>query len=440
MADLFGNENEEIKESFALADRMRPETLDDILGQEHLLAKGKPLRRMIERGDFGSMIFWGPPGSGKTTLAHVISKTGNMRFLNYSAVLSGIKEIKQVIKTAENRLHATGTRSILFIDEIHRFNKAQQDAFLPYVEKGTIILIGATTENPSFEIISPLLSRLQVYVLNSLTKENIVSILNRAIKDNEKGVGDQNLEVEDGVVEAISDMSEGDARFSLTVLESLISASEGGKLTRELMADLLQRQRLSYDKAGESHYNLISALHKSIRGTDPDAAMYWLVRMLEAGEDRLYILRRLIRMSMEDIGLADPNAVRLAVACRDAFHFLGQPEGDIALVQLAVYLACAPKSNSIYMGQKKVIDDIKSGAGYSIPKHIRNAPTGLMKELGYGKDYKYAHDYDGGIVDQSHLPEELSGRKYYVPTNQGIEDRIRRRLVDIEEELKRRKQ
>ncbi len=432
MADLFGNES--VTEAFTLADRMRPESLDDIIGQEHLLGKGKPLRRMIEKGDFGSMIFWGPPGSGKTTLAHVISKISDMKFLNYSAVLSGIKEIKTVIKTAENRLRSTGVRSILFIDEIHRFNKAQQDAFLPYVEKGTIILIGATTENPSFEIISPLLSRLQVYVLNPLKKEHIQSILRKAALE----IG--GLDIEDGVLTSISELSEGDARFSLTVLESLVSASEDGRITKTLMGELLQRQRLTYDKKGESHYNLISALHKSIRGTDPDAAMYWVTRMMEAGEDRLYILRRLIRMSMEDIGLADPNAVRLAVSLRDAFHFLGSPEGDIALVQLAVYLACAPKSNSLYTGHKQVIADIKAGHVYPVPMHIRNAPTSLMKDLGYGKDYRYAHDYEDGIVDQSHLPEELLDRKYYLPKEQGIEARIKKRLDDIKEELKRRRE
>ncbi|MFP4458019.1 MAG: replication-associated recombination protein A [Candidatus Zixiibacteriota bacterium] len=435
MPDLFGNDKNQSKleESYTLADRMRPRKLSEILGQQHIIGQGKPLRRLISSGDFGSMIFWGPPGSGKTTLVNIIANESKVELLSYSAVLSGIKQIKEVIRRAGIRLQNTGKRSILFIDEIHRFNKAQQDAFLPFVEKGSIVLIGATTENPSFEIISPLLSRTQVFILKGLTKEDIITILKRAISDKERGLGDMELDIEEGVLENIAELSSGDARYALTVLEFVANASEEGRITMEGLSDLIQRQRLHYDKAGEEHYNLISALHKAIRGSDPDGAIYWLARMLASGEDRLYILRRLIRMAMEDIGLADPNAIRIAIASRDTFQYLGEPEGDLVLTQLAVYLAAAPKSNSLYMAHKKVMSEIKKGNNPPVPIHLRNAPTKLMKDIGYGEEYKYAHDYEGHIVEQEFLPDELKGKKFYYPSNQGLEGKIKSHLKKIQE-------
>ena len=439
MKNLFGEDKNNDGKSFALADRMRPRILDEIIGQDHIIGNNKPLRRLIEKGDFGSMIFWGPPGSGKTTLANVIANETDMNFLSYSAVLSGIKEIREVIKKAEALLNYQKIRSILFIDEIHRFNKAQQDAFLPWVEKGTIILFGATTENPSFEIISPLLSRTQVFVLKELKPQHILQILISTTSDKERGLKIPNLKFEDGVLESIADLSNGDARYALTVLEFAANAHIDNIVTLELLHDLLQRQRLHYDKNGDEHYNLVSAHHKSIRGSDPDAALYYLCRMLEAGENRLYILRRLIRMSMEDIGLADPNAVRLAMACRDAFHFLGEAEGDIALAQLTIYLAAAPKSNSVESAYHAALKDIKAGNVYPVPKHLRNAPTHLMKNLGYGKDYKYAHDFEDNIVEQNNMPPELANRKYYQPSQNGLEAKISARLDNIQKILFERK-
>jgi len=434
--NLFGDENSENEKSYTLADRMRPQTLAQMVGQEDLIGPKKPLRLAIESKQPGSMIFWGPPGCGKTTLARIIANETGMRFLAYSAVLSGVKEIRQVIATAERRLANTGERSILFVDEVHRFNKAQQDAFLPFVEKGSIVFIGATTENPSFEVISPLLSRVSLFVLKPLNEKHISTILRNAISDNENGLGDEKLQVEDGVLEKIAELSSGDARFALTVLEFAYKIRENDKITLNSIAEVLQQERLLYDKSGEEHFNLISALHKSIRDSDPDAAVYWLGRMLRGGENPLYLLRRLIRMSCEDIGLADPNAMRLAIAARDVYHFLGSPEGEIAMYELAIYLACTPKSNSVYKAEKAVIRDIESGLTGPVPMVIRNAATSTMKELGYGKDYKYAHDCEDHITDQQHFPDGMKPRKYYIPTSQGIEERIGRRLNEIKSKIK----
>ena len=442
-----------------LADRMRPRTLDEYVGQEHLIAPGKPLRAQIERDDIGSLIFWGPPGTGKTTLAKIIASMARAEFIEFSAVLSGIKEIKQVMADAE-RGRQYGTRTIVFVDEIHRFNKAQQDAFLPHVEKGNIRLIGATTENPSFEIISALLSRSRVYVLKPLTEEQIVILLRRALEDAERGLGAMKLSASDDVFRQIAAYSSGDARSAYNVLEVAAALAtvdtrlgkesqntqpprKTGKagapaelsgvheITNEIVHDALQKRVLLYDKAGEEHYNLISALHKSVRNSDPDASLYWLARMLEAGEDPLYIARRIVRMAVEDIGLADPNALGLCMAARDAIEFLGMPEGNLALAQAAVYLAIAPKSNALYTAYSDVQQDVERTAAEPVPLHLRNAPTGLMKNLGYGQGYQYAHNLENKIADMQCLPDNLKDRRYYHPTNEGIEKRIRQRLEEI---------
>lgn len=419
-----------------LADRMRPRALDEFVGQEHLIAPGKPLRAQIERDDISSLIFWGPPGTGKTTLAKIIARMTRAEFIEFSAVLSGIKEIKQVMAEAE-RARQYGTRTIVFVDEIHRFNKAQQDAFLPHVEKGNIRLIGATTENPSFEIISALLSRSRVYVLKPLTEEQIVLLLRRALSDSERGLGAMNLTASEDVLRQITAYSSGDARTAYNVIEvaaALVSPADdvqGGAVTTEIIQDALQKRVLLYDKAGEEHYNLISALHKSVRNSDADASLYWLVRMLEAGEDPLYIARRLIRMAVEDIGLADPNALALCVAARDAFDFIGIPEGNLALAQAAVYLALAPKSNALYMAYGEVQQDVERTAAEPVPLHLRNAPTGLMKHLGYGQGYQYAHDLENKVADMQCLPDNLKDRRYYQPTNEGEEKRLRERLEEL---------
>ena len=437
-----------------LADRMRPRTLDEFVGQEHLIAPGKPLRAQIERDDVGSLIFWGPPGTGKTTLAKIIARMTRADFIEFSAVLSGIKEIKQVMADAE-RARQYGTRTIVFIDEIHRFNKAQQDAFLPHVEKGNIRLIGATTENPSFEIISALLSRSRVYVLNPLTEEQIVLLLRRALEDSERGLGTMQLSASDEVLGQIAAYSSGDARSAYNVLEvaaalasnrtsedqSSQKAGTGGtptklsqgatEITTDIVKDALQKRVLLYDKAGEEHYNLISALHKSVRNSDPDASLYWLGRMLEAGEDPLYIARRVVRMAVEDVGLAEPNALALCMAARDAVDFIGMPEGNLALAQAVVYLALAPKSNALYTAYGEVQGDVERTAAEPVPLHLRNAPTGLMKHLGYGKGYQYAHDLEGKVADMQCLPDNLKDRKYYRPTSEGVEKRIRERMEEI---------
>ncbi|MGA9564039.1 MAG: replication-associated recombination protein A [Candidatus Korobacteraceae bacterium] len=421
-----------------LADRMRPRTLDEFVGQEHILGPGKPLRVQIERDDTGSLIFWGPPGVGKTTLANIIAGMTHAEFVQFSAVLTGIKEIKQVMADAE-RARQYGTRTIVFIDEVHRFNKAQQDAFLPYVEKGSIRLIGATTENPSFEVISALLSRSRVYILQPLTAEQIVLLLRRALEDSERGLGDLHLEADDGALEKIAAYSSGDARSAYNALEvaaTLARENEGNRLTDAVVTGALQKRVLVYDKAGEEHYNLISALHKSVRNSDPDAALYWLARMLEAGEDGLYIARRIVRMASEDIGLADPNALNITLAARDAVDFLGMPEGNLALAQAVVYLCAAPKSNALYTAYGAVQQDVEQTAQDSVPLHLRNAPTSFMKSVGYGKGYQYAHDLDEKVADMQCLPDNLKGRTYYHPTEEGIEKRIKARLEEIRQAKK----
>ena len=426
-----------VDKSRPLADRMRPRTLDEFVGQEHILAPGKPLRVQIERDDTGSLIFWGPPGVGKTTLAKIIARMTHAEFIEFSAVLAGIKEIKQVMADAE-RARQYGTRTIVFVDEVHRFNKAQQDAFLPYVEKGSIRLIGATTENPSFEVISALLSRCRVYVLNPLTEEQIVLLLRRAIEDTERGLGDLHLEAEDDALRKIAAYSSGDARSAYNVLEVAATLAaeqqpkgEPPRITDAIVTDALQKRVLRYDKAGEEHYNLISALHKSVRNSDPDAALYWLARMLEAGEDGLYIARRVVRMASEDIGLADPNALAVTLAAREAYDFLGMPEGNLALAQAVVYLCAAPKSNALYTAYGAVQQDVEQTAQDPVPLHLRNAPTSFMKSVGYGAGYQYAHDLEQKVADMQCLPDNLKDRTYYHPTEEGIEKRIKARLEEI---------
>ena len=422
--------------STPLAQRMRPRSLDEVVGQEHLLAPGKTLRLQIERDDPGSIIFWGPPGVGKTTLAQIIARVTKAEFIEFSAVLSGIKEIKQVMADAA-KAREFGTRTIVFVDEIHRFNKAQQDAFLPHVEKGNIRLIGATTENPSFEIISALLSRTRVYVLKPLTEEQIVLLMRRAIQDRERGLGAMEVGAEDEALAKIAAYSSGDARSAYNVLEiaaKLAQDRAGAKkaiITSDLVTDALQKRVLLYDKSGEEHYNLISALHKSVRNSDVDASLYWLGRMLASGEDPLYIARRVVRMAVEDIGLASPQALSITLAARDAYDFLGSPEGELAIAHAVAYLALAPKSNAIYTAFGEVQEDVEKTAADPVPLHLRNAPTGLMKAFGYGKGYQYAHDLDTKVADMQCLPDNLRDRRYFHPTHEGFESELRRRMEEI---------
>jgi putative ATPase len=411
-----------------LADRMRPERLEDYIGQDHILGPGKPLRRQIERDELTSIILWGPPGVGKTTLARLIARVTKCEFIPFSAVLSGIKEIKAVMADAE-KLRRLGRRTILFIDEIHRFNKAQQDAFLPYVESGDIILIGATTENPSFEVISALLSRSRVYALRGLTVPEIVTLLKRALPV-------INLQGSEDLLEQIAIYANGDGRQAYNTLEAAAAASPAGELTAEAVQDAMQRKVLLYDKGGEEHFNLISALHKSVRSSDVDAALYWLTRMLEAGEDRLYIARRLIRMASEDIGLADPRALEQAIAAMQAVHFLGIPEGDLALGQAAIYLAMAPKSDAAYRAMGAVYEDVQNTIAEPVPMQLRNAPTPQMKSWGYGEGYQHAHQFEDAMVDMECLPESLRGREYYLPTDRGVEARIKERLGELRKRKK----
>jgi putative ATPase len=418
-----------------LAERMRPRTLDEFIGQEKLLGPGKPLRQQIENDEITSMLLWGPPGCGKTTLARLIARLTRSEFVAFSAVLAGIKEIKEVMAASERKSHG-GQRTIVFVDEVHRFNKAQQDAFLPYVEAGHITFIGATTENPSFEVISPLLSRTKVYVLDPLTTPQIVDLLRRAIADKERGLGNENIEPSEDVLFRIASYANGDARSAYNTLDLAARSAKPGTggsrtITRELLEDVLQRKLLRYDKAGEEHFNLISALHKSVRNSDPDAALYWLARMLESGEDPLYLARRLVRMASEDIGLAEPGALAVTLAAKDAFDFLGAPEGNLALAQAAVYLALAPKSNAVYTAYGQVLDDVHKTEADPVPLHLRNAVTGLMKNVGYGEGYKYAHNFEEKVTDMTCLPDNLSGRTYYKPTDQGFEQRLRARLEEI---------
>jgi len=428
-------QDDSLDRSRPLADRMRPRTLDEFVGQEHLLAPGKPLRVAIERDDTGSIIFWGPPGTGKTTLAHIIARASHAQFVEFSAVLAGIKEIKDVMAQAE-KARQYGTRTLVFVDEIHRFNKAQQDAFLPHVEKGNIRLIGATTENPSFEIISALLSRTRVYILHALTEDQVVELLRRALADKDRGLGETGVTASDDVLKKIASYSSGDARAAYNVLEvAANTVGDNGSITAEVVQDAVQKRILMYDKAGEEHYNLISALHKSVRNSDADAALYWLGRMLEAGEDPLYVARRIVRMAVEDIGLADPRALSITLAAKDAIDFLGMPEGALALAQAAVYLALAPKSNALYTAYGAVLQDVEQTAQQPVPLHLRNAPTGMMKSWGYGKGYQYAHDLDEKVADMQCLPDALAGRRYYQPTSEGLE----KKLGEMIEELRRRR-
>jgi putative ATPase len=431
-----------------LADRMRPLELDEFIGQEHIVGKGKILQRIIEEDRIFSMILWGPPGCGKTTLARIIANKTESKFISYSAVISGIKQIKDVMEIAQVEQKTHNKRTIIFIDEIHRFNKAQQDAFLPYVEEGTIILIGATTENPSFEIISALLSRCKVFVLNKLNENEITVLLKRALTDKKRGYGNYNIKIDNETIEFLARYSDGDSRIAYNILELAVTSFKIDetqetnektlkntpiKIDIRLIENIIQKKALLYDKAGEEHFNIISAMHKSLRGSDPDAAVYWTIRMLESGEDPLYVLRRMVRFASEDIGLADPNALGITIAAKAAFEFIGPPEGYLAIIQAAIYLALTPKSNALYKTYSNAMEDIRRYQSLPVPYHIRNAPTKLMKNIGYSKGYIYPHNHENAIVYQSYLPDEIKGKKYYFPTERGFEKDLKLRLEKITE-------
>ena len=429
MTDLFdATAAAETGRDAPLAERMRPRTIDEYVGQEHLLGEGKLLRRLIESDSLTSLIFWGPPGSGKTTLARIIANATKSHFIFFSAILSGVKEIREIVKEAENERKYRGTNTVLFVDEIHRFNKSQQDAFLPYVEKGVFTIIGATTENPSFEVIAPLLSRCKVLVLNPLTDDEVTDILRRALADPDRGLGSRSLAVSDGALAFMAEQARGDARIALNTLETAARLAINGEIDLDTAREAAQKKALLYDKGGEEHYNVISAFIKSIRGSDPDGALYWLARMIEAGEDPLFILRRMVILASEDIGNADPRALQVAVSALQAFQLVGMPEGRIIMAQAVTYLATAPKSNASYAGIDAALAEVRRSGALPVPLHIRNAPTRLMKDLGYHAGYKYAHDYEGGHVPQEYLPEKLHGRTFYAPRGHGYEKTIKERM------------
>ncbi len=434
--ELFGGDSaREVARDAPLAERMRPRTLAEYLGQEHLLGPGKLLASLLARRELPSLILWGPPGSGKTTLAFLLAREAGLELERVSAVLAGVKDIREAVERARRRRRG-GQRTALFVDEIHRFNKAQQDALLPHVEDGTIVLIGATTENPSFEVIAPLLSRARVVTLEPLGERQVVSLLERALTDGERGVGAKGVRATPAVLETVAALAEGDARQALNLLEiaaEIASAPDaGGEISTEIVREAAQRRSLRYDKAGEEHFNLASALIKSLRGSDPDAALYWMLRMLEAGEDPRFVVRRMIVFAAEDVGNADPAALPLAVAAKEALEFVGMPEARIPLSQCAVYLACAPKSNASYAAMGRVLEEIQTSGALPVPLHLRNAPTRLTKELGYGRDYRYAHDFEGGIAPQTHLPDALRGKRFYSPTERGFERELSERLSEAE--------
>jgi putative ATPase len=437
--DLFDHKAQDlIKKEAPLAARMRPRTLEEFVGQEHIIAPGHVLRRAIESGQLPSIILWGPPGSGKTTLSNIVANSTHSHFSPVSAVSAGVSDLRKIIEEAKERRKLYQQKTILFIDEIHRFNKGQQDAILPYVEDGTITLIGATTENPSFEVNTPLLSRSRVFVLNQLSEKEIRTIVTRALQDKERGLGEMKIELNEEALGHLSVMAGSDARAALNALEmaALVTPPDSDgvkKITLEIVEDAFQHRALQYDRAGEQHYDLISALHKCMRDSDPDATLYWLGRMIEAGEDPLYIARRIIRFASEDIGLADPQALVVAMAAQQAVHFIGIPEGNLALAEAAVYMATAPKSNTLYTGYGKVQEEIRHGSNEPVPLHLRNAVTGLMKNLGYGKGYKYAHNFEGHHVDQKHLPDSMKGKTFYTPGELGYERQIAARLKELKQ-------